>query len=110
MSKHTPWEWVKVEGEMKVTEWTLEGPTNVLCRYWYDEPPSAEAKIIATSRELLAALILATHELNAIRARDGAPQYIDWYHGRPLQIDACTHEWWDELTQQCLDAIKKATG
>jgi hypothetical protein len=42
----------------------------------------------------------AFYELNAIRARDGAPQHIDWLGGRPLQTSSCTHEWWSELTDK----------
>lgn len=59
---------------------------------------------------LLEALKKATHELNAIRARDGAPQHIHWDRGRPLQTDSCTHEYWDALTEECFAAIRKATG
>tara|TARA_Y100000310_G_scaffold150480_1_gene149921 strand:+ start:6372 stop:6935 length:564 start_codon:yes stop_codon:yes gene_type:complete len=62
----------------------------------------------ALNAELLEALELATHELNAIRAGDGAPQHIDWHQGRPLQTDSCTHEWWNELTEKCFAAITKA--
>ena len=54
---------------------------------------------------LLAALKVATHELKAIRARDGAPQFIEWDRGQPTQISSCTDEWWDGLTKTCLDAI-----
>jgi hypothetical protein len=60
--------------------------------------------------ELLAALKLATHELNAIRARDGAPQHIDWFRGQPLQTNSCTEEWWNELTDRCFAIIEKAEG
>lgn len=49
-------------------------------------------------REVEAALKVAFSEFNAIRARDGAPQHIEWYQGRPLQTSSCTHEWWDEAT------------
>lgn len=56
---------------------------------------------------LTAALKKATHELNAIRARDGAPQHIDWYRGQPIQTDGCTKEYWDELTEQCFAALRK---
>ena len=54
---------------------------------------------------LLPALKVATHELNAIRARDGAPQHIEWHRGQPMQISSCTDEWWEELTETCLAAI-----
>ncbi len=64
--------------------------------------------IKAINADLLAMLKLATHELNAIRARDGAPQHIDWYRGRPMQNSSCTDEWWDELTEKCFAAIAKA--
>ncbi len=74
------------------------------------QPVEANAKLIAAAPDLVQALILATQELNAIRARDGAPQHIDWHRGQPLQTDSCTHEWWNELTEKCLDAIEKATG
>lgn len=63
---------------------------------------------IETQRELVEALDKATSELNAIRARDGAPQHIDWYQGRPLQTSSVTHEYWEALTEQCFAALKKA--
>lgn len=55
VAKHTRelWEWQKVEKEGCVTEWTLEGPKKVLCRFWYDAPPSDEALAIASATELL---------------------------------------------------------
>ena len=68
------------------------------------------ACLIAAAPELLAALELAANELNAIRARDGAPQHIEWDRGRPLQTSACTEQWWDELTDRCFAAIAKARG
>lgn len=40
------------------------------------------------------------NELNSIRARDGAPQHIDWFQGQPLQTSSCTEQWWDELTNR----------
>lgn len=54
---------------------------------------------------LRTALEKATYELNAIRARDGAPQHIDWYQGRPIQSDSCTHEYWNQLTEECYAAL-----
>ena len=50
-------------------------------------------------------LDLATKELNAIRARDGAPQHIVWDRGRPIQTSGCSEKWWDELTEQCFRAL-----
>lgn len=57
---------------------------------------------------LVEALSKATRELNAIRARDGAPQHISWDRGRPMQTDSCSHEYWDELTNECMDVLEKA--
>jgi hypothetical protein len=67
----------------------------------YDTPKAAASA-------LLAALRKAADELNAIRARDGAPQHIDWHRGNPIQTDACTHEYWDALTEECFAAIARA--
>ena len=90
MSKHTPgpWEWEKVEGgpdELVVTEWTLKGP-DALCRYWYDNPPTQDAKLIAAAPDLLTAL----EELVDWREAYGA--------GEKLPLD------------KARAAIKKATG
>lgn len=54
---------------------------------------------------LIAALEKATYELNAIRARDGAPQHIDWYKGQPIQTSGCTEEYWDALTEECMQLL-----
>lgn len=70
----------------------------------------ANGYLLGAAKAMYEALKLATHELNAIRARDGAPQHIDWYRGQPLQTDSCTHEWWDELTDKCFAAIEQAEG
>lgn len=51
------------------------------------------------------AITLAFKELNAIRARDGAPQHIDWYNGRPTQTDGCAHEWFEEVTDKTEKSI-----
>ncbi|KKN77921.1 hypothetical protein LCGC14_0354860 [marine sediment metagenome] len=64
-----------------------------------------EGGVVGEMRE---ALELATHELNAIRARDGAPQHIEWDRGDPAQVSSCTDEWWDELTEKCLAVLAKA--
>lgn len=66
------------------------------------------AQAVSGHGELLTCLRLATHELNAIRARDGAPQHIEWDRGQPLQTSSCTDEWWNELTERCLAAIARA--
>ena len=57
-TKHTtkPWEWERIEDEGKVTEWSLKGPTKVLCRFWYDGPPEQDALLIAAAPDLLEAL------------------------------------------------------
>ena len=62
------------------------------------------------AESLFEALELATKELNIVRARDGAPQHIDWHRGQPLQTDGCTHAWWNELTEKCFAALEKAGG
>lgn len=59
--------------------------------------------------ELLAALKLATRELNAIRARDGAPLLVSYtWNGVPMVTKSCTEGWWDELTERCFKAIELA--
>lgn len=42
------WVWEKVAEVGFVTEHTLKGP-DVLCRYWHNEPPSNDAKLIGMS-------------------------------------------------------------
>jgi hypothetical protein len=69
-----------------------------------------DVPLIAAAPDLLAALRKATHELNAIRARDGAPQHISWDRGHAIQTDGCPHEYWDTLTEECFAAIARATG
>jgi hypothetical protein len=57
-SKHTPtpWVWKRLEYDQPhVPEYTLEGP-DVLCRYWRDERPSADALLIAAAPTMLEAL------------------------------------------------------
>jgi hypothetical protein len=49
----------------------------------------------------------AAYELNAIRARDGAPQHIDWDRGRPLQTNGCDPEYFDSLVDECFAALQK---
>jgi len=60
--------------------------------------------------DMLEALEVAAREMNAIRARDGSPQHIDWHRGQPMQTDSCAPEAWDEWTEQCFSAIAKARG
>ena len=62
----------------------------------------------AAMREMVAALEIAHGEFNAIRARDGAPQHIDWYRGAPMQTDSVTHEAWDQWTEQIYAALLRA--
>src|SRR5689334_8479913 len=67
-------------------------------------------RLRAVNAELRAALTKAACELNAIRARDGAPQHIAWDRGRPIQSDSCTHEYWDALVEECHAALRRAQG
>lgn len=46
------WTWERVADAGCVVEFTLNGP-DVLCRYWYDKPPSADALVIAAAYDLL---------------------------------------------------------
>jgi hypothetical protein len=49
------WKWERVAEPQTVPEFTLNGP-DVLCRYWFDKPPSDDALLIAaapTMQELL---------------------------------------------------------
>ena len=90
---HTPgpWIWEKLEDYKwpHVPEYTLKGPT-ILCRYWCDEQPLDDARLIAAAPDLLAAL-------------------------RALQIQALQsdvndgNEWGREALQMAVDAITKAT-
>jgi len=65
-------------------------------------------RVKQSHKELLEVAKLTYYELNAIRARDGAPQHISWHAGRPLQSDSCTHEWWSELTDKTKQSIANA--
>ncbi len=73
-----PWTWerlVEDDGLPRVAEFTLKGP-DVLCRYWHDSPPSADALTIAAASDLLAALNTAAgYLMNAkIDLETGAPK------------------------------------
>ncbi len=72
------------------------------------ESIAQRAKELTVTHNLLQALKKATHELNAIRARDGAPQHISWDRGHPMQTDGCTHEYFDSLVEECFAAIEEA--
>ena len=74
----------------------------------FDISDYGPSKLQAAAPDLLKALKLAVYELNAIRARDGAPQHIDWHRGQPIQTSGCTDEWWSEVTEKCYAAILKA--
>ena len=75
---------------------------------WQAATASTEAKWRGLVEKLVEALKLAEYEFNEIRARDGAPQHIHWFEGRPLQTSSCTHEWWDEMTNKCGEALAQA--
>jgi hypothetical protein len=113
MSKHTPGPW-EVGYHDKHGQRTVLSQHIEICTCWHhsvgaiEKEMEANARLIAAAPDLLAALKKATHELNAIRARDGAPQHISWDRGHPIQTDACTHEYWDALTEECFAAIAKA--
>ncbi len=73
----------------------------------------ADEMVLAVNHHdaLVAALELATQELNAIRARSGAPIAIQWTEdGRPLVSRLCTEEWWNELTVKCYAALAGVRG
>ena len=59
-----------------------------------------------TEERLRALLWAAWTELNAIRARDGAPQHIDWHRGQPMQSNGVDPEYFSAL----VDAIDEALG
>ncbi len=64
----------------------------------------AEANV-AMLKELVG---LAQHEFNAIRARDGAPQSIEWGPKGPMQIGLVSEEYWDELTNRLTEASEQS--
>ncbi|KKL72790.1 hypothetical protein LCGC14_2081400 [marine sediment metagenome] len=57
---------------------------------------------------LVAALEKATHELNAIRARDGAPLCIQWGPNGPMQSFQCSEDYFYDLVDECHAALEKA--
>jgi len=60
-----PWKWEVVIAEQSVTEHTLKGP-DVLCRYWYDRPPSGDGELIAHAPEDIAWLLGEVERLRAL--------------------------------------------
>ena len=59
-----------------------------------------------TESDTLRALLWAAWtELNAIRARDGAPQHIDWYRGQPIQSDGVDRAYFSALVDAMSDAL-----
>ncbi len=78
------------------------------------DPKSEKAqscrRLIQESPGLIVVLEKATRELNAILARDGAPQHIEWDRGRPLQLNGCDPTYFRELVGECHAAIAKAKG
>lgn len=111
MSKHTPTPWAIRKCpcghpscdayEITAQSWRSEGrmskdDAELICR------------AVNSHDALVEALKQAANELNAIRARDGAPQHIDWHRGQPLQTSSCTHEYWDALTEECFAALRAA--
>ncbi len=113
--KHTPGPWFVKGCEKAPRDIHIHGQfwqtriatTSGLCQ---DAIDKANADLIAAAPELLEALELATHELNAIRARDGHPVSYQFGPNGPIRIDLCTDEWWDELTEKCFATIAKATA
>ncbi len=125
MAEHTPGPWIAElnrssfgpNGRFTVCKDVTSGERTLICemphafaRRSQAAESEANACLIAAAPEMLEALRLAAKELNAIRARDGAPQHIDWHRGQPLQTSSCTEEWWDELTDKCFAAIARVEG
>jgi hypothetical protein len=61
------------------------------------EEHQANARLIAAAPDLLGALKNAVHELNAIRAADGAPRGVD-------------RDYFGALVDNCFDVIAAAEG
>lgn len=78
------------------------------------EEPSVTQKTPLDAQQIIKAAVKvmeqAFYEFNAIKARDGAPQHIDWYRGQPLQTDSCTHEWWAEVTESLKTNLQALKG
>lgn len=89
MGEHTPgpWVWETVEGEQQVTEHSLKGP-DVLCRYWHDKPPSADARLIASAPDMKAELTRLTAQ------RDGLVTIL-----KKIVLD------WDGEAEDIVDAL-----
>jgi hypothetical protein len=77
---HTPapWVWKRLEYDQPhVPEFTLDGP-DVLCRYWRDEQPSADAVLISAVPDLLKAAQAALAEMvRATRATAQRDSFTD---------------------------------
>jgi hypothetical protein len=66
-------------------------------------------RLMAINAQLIGALRNATHELNTIRARDGAPLCIQWGPKGPMQSFQVSEEYFNKLVDECHAAIKAAT-
>lgn len=77
-----PWYWESVKNPGFIPEHTLVGP-DVLCRYWHDKPPSADALLIAAAPDTAAERDrLLVKNAGLVKALEGIPLSEESCHGR----------------------------
>lgn len=98
--KHTPGPW-DVTTSRDVFSAVIASGRATICM---DVENDADAALIASAPDLLAALKKCVHELNEIRARDGVP-----YTHYGIKASVC-EEYFSSVVDESFAAISKAEG
>jgi len=98
----------KVARAMSARKVAMEDEETLSNYSWQRCVPDAGIAIEACHfGELVEALGKAHHELNAIRARDGAPLCIQWGPNGPMQSFQVSEEYFNELVDECHAVLAK---